>query len=910
MNTVRYTFSLLFARIALLGLAATPTLLHAQQVFWDPDHGTLGVGKAFELTLVFDNCTPDGAISLPDVDGLDFGNPSMTSQTNMMNFRVQRRYLVTYPATATREGEITVPSFSVATSEGRYTVPEAHFASGTAGVGQSGVAITDIIKSELRLSRSTVWVGEVVDAEYVIASSPRYSATLATEPAWSPDNLVREPFGEAERTSMVVNGEQWSGLLFRTRFIATTAGTFTLDPVELRINVQTGPRTGFFGFSQPQVERFSVASPPRELVVRPLPEPVPSGFNGAIGKFEFESKVVPDTAQVGNPITWTLTLHGAGNWPSNLALPEREVSADFEVVQPEVQQTMDDGRLFNGSLTEDAVLIPTKSGTYALGPVTFTYFDTATGKYDTTSVPPVEITIQPPAGNSNRAAPPQPAGGPATAPNAGSPGAESRNSTTEAPLPRNVLTPTALPREPIPTGGTGVAPSGVAPIWWFAVALLPPALGWLILAWRQLLRTDLSRERKAAHKTARKHIQDLLRNKRLPQTSDLLTWRSAVARLWRISRAAPTREDVARAIAVLGRESEIDAWLSLWQETDAHLFGSHSTLPPDWAERAEKALQEIRIGRSAPFFPLRRRYWLPGFAMATVIGLFVATTFDVYSATDRASEAYQTGDFATARELWGMQLDQNPQDWSLRNNLGLAWAQEDHWAEASAQWTAAFLLRPRDPTIRANLRLALTRLGGMDPAVRRILSGAAVDRAATWLSPGEWGYVFFVGAVLFASGLLAAVVGMYRRVRMRRWRHFGFGLILCGTIATLAALAAQWRYGPLAKPTAALVTTPTQLCSIPTELAEAQQTAPVAPGTVVVITKSFLNWDQVQIGASANGWLRRETAEPFYRRPAMPDPQGADEIQEPSPAAASAAATVLATRPASVGQVPISKSSR
>jgi hypothetical protein len=80
----------------------------------------------------------------------------------------------------------------------------------------------------------------------------------------------------------------------------------------------------------------------------------------------------------------------------------------------------------------------------------------------------------------------------------------------------------------------------------------------------------------------------------------------------------------------------------------------------------------------------------------------------------------------------------------------------------------------------------------------------------------------------------------------------------------------EHRYGDLARPTAALVVEPTLLRSIPTELAENQQTAPLPGGTVVVVERSMLGWDRVVVSGGAQGWIRREVAVPFYRAPRPP----------------------------------------
>src|SRR6187549_131931 len=63
-------------------LAITPLAALAQSVRWDPPSGSLGFNQIGQLSLVFEDCEPDGEPKLPAVDGLQFaGRPSQSSQT-------------------------------------------------------------------------------------------------------------------------------------------------------------------------------------------------------------------------------------------------------------------------------------------------------------------------------------------------------------------------------------------------------------------------------------------------------------------------------------------------------------------------------------------------------------------------------------------------------------------------------------------------------------------------------------------------------------------------------------------------------------------------------------------------------------------------------------------------------------
>jgi hypothetical protein len=174
------------------------------------------------------------------------------------------------------------------------------------------------------------------------------------------------------------------------------------------LSIQTGT-IGFGIISQPRMEQVSVTSDQPAIEVRPLPT-APAGFGGAVGQFKLASKIVPEKAAVGEPVTWTLELSGTGNWPEINGLPSREVSSDFQVVQPKAKRTPAEGKLFDVTLAEDVVLVPTQPGNYALGPVNFTYFDPKSGTYKTVTAPAhhgddhraANTAIQPRASTRNR----------------------------------------------------------------------------------------------------------------------------------------------------------------------------------------------------------------------------------------------------------------------------------------------------------------------------------------------------------------------------------------------------------------------------------------------------------------------------------------------------------------------------
>ena len=207
---------------------------------------------------------------------------------------------------------------------------------------------------------------------------------------------MAEDWSKPEVTERNNGGDRRVNVVFRTRAVARVPNTLKLEAATHLISVQTGT-IGFGIISQPRMEQVSVTSDQPTVEVKPLPPGAPAGFGGAVGQFKLSSKVVPEKAAVGEPVTWTLELTGTGNWPDLTGLPARSVSNDFKVVQPKARRTPAEGKLFDATLTEDVVLVPSKPGTYTLGPVTLAYFDPQSGTYRTVTTPKTSLVITTPA---------------------------------------------------------------------------------------------------------------------------------------------------------------------------------------------------------------------------------------------------------------------------------------------------------------------------------------------------------------------------------------------------------------------------------------------------------------------------------------------------------------------------------
>ncbi len=811
--------------LSLLVLCALAGAARAQSVHWEgnPDDPS-------EVQLVFEDCAPDGDPRLPALADTTLTLTGNSSQTSIINGSFSRSHILAYSVRARRAGAtLQVPAFTVQTNKG--PKPVSAFTGGAARV------ISDAtVNARLVPGAASVWAGEVFPLTYVLDSARRSFSQLASGIDWNSAPLVAEDWSKPEPSELSLNGEARLNITSRARAYAKSPGPLTLNPTTQLVNIATG--TGGFGlFQQQRVEQLAVSSRRPELTVNPLPTPAPAGFSGAVGQFRLVSRVVPATAAVGEPVTWTLELSGTGNWPDLAGLPQREVSKDFQVVQPQAKRTPAEGRLFDVTLAEDVVLVPTRPGTYALNPVTFVYFDPKAGAYKTLGTARTTLTITPVG-----AAPRFQVGLPDPA-QLTPPEPPARGPAAVAPAP-----PATIPRDPL----AGTAHAAVPwPLDQFLLLLAAPlaagVLFWAGLALQRSRQTDPARIRRAAWARLAATLRQLSATGAADQSALILAWQHDAAILWEILQAAPPPSALPGA-----------AWSRLWTEADRALYRAATALPPDWVERAQAALAAKRVPGWAPWTALRLRNLAPFLVLVTAAVLAPSLR------AEDAAAVYRRGDFAAAEKVWTADVARDPANPHARHNLSLALAQQDRWDLALAQATAAFVQDPASEPIRWQFTLAGEQAGFLPVPLAAFPKPGPLQSLAQLASPGAWQRWLVAASALLAGSLGLLLYGAYRRPAVWRTRcavaGLGASVLLAGT-----ALLARHAYGQAADARAVIVWRGSMLRSIPTEADTTQKSTTLAAGSVAVVDRTFLGWAHLAFDHGQTGWVRQDDLVPLWR---------------------------------------------
>jgi hypothetical protein len=823
--------ALLFAFAASLGLA--------QSVRWESEPGA-----GSTLLLVFDDCAPDGQPDLPGVAGVTFQYVGQSENVSIVNFQMTRSVVMSFLVRARQGGPLQIPAFKVKTNKGLLPVP-AFSAAGP------NITADSVAKSSLRPEKTRLWAGEVFALTYELSAAQRNNPQISQNFEWNAAPLVAEDWSKPE-IAQTTGGERRLNVTYRTRAYAKTPNTLKLEAANHILNIQTGT-VGIGFLSQPRMEPVSVTSDQPILEIRPLPS-APPAFSGAVGQFKIVSKVVPEKAAVGEPITWTIELSGTGNWPDVTGLPAREVSRDFQVVQPKAKRTPAEGKIFDVTLAEDVVLVPGKAGSYTLPAVAFTFFNPKTGAYETVSSAKTVLTITPPAAPQFRIA------GSSSA-NESAPEAATRApapaDTKPTPPPAAPALPAAIPRDPLtgtrevgtPLSTRTLAVACLAP---FAVTLLL----WLALALRRARATDPLRPQREARLRLAQHLKTLDHTTGDAQRrAQLLAWQHDAAVLWSISHAAPAASTLAD-----------ETWRTLWQEADRAIYSAQFTLPGDWSARAQAALVAKRLPGFQPLRLFLPRNLLPFAAAVVVAGLASQAVLQAAAVAPKSDPllAYRAADFANAEKGWRARSIQAPTDWIARHNLALALSQQERPTEALGHATAAFVQSPDNPSVRWHFSLAAQKAGVAPGELATFLTPDTLPQLAARANVVDWQVTLIASAVLAAVATGFLLTNAYGR-RRRGCRLMAGSAIVLALLSGSSALVAITTYGPARHANAVIVARNGSLRSIPTEADATQKTSPLPAGTIALADQTFLGWTRLALANGQTGWVRKDDVIGLWR---------------------------------------------
>jgi len=853
----------------------------AQSVAWN-DPGALGANEPAQLELVFTDCQPSGSVNLPTVRGLEvLGQPGRATSFSMINFQTSTSTTLSYAVRATGEGRIQIPAFTVATDKGRINVPPLAVNAGRSSSGQgrpqpnpgfpfssgtatpppaAGGSLKGVAQAEAAMEPRNPYVGEVFDVNYRVFITGNRSGRVKTTPLWDVQNFTAEAWDRGQQIGPGGN----KGLQFHTRAMIPKAGTFEVPPIRQKLDIETGFGGASFFFTQPGSQEVEVSSEPMPVTVQGLPGGAPAGFKGAVGQFSMESKMVPEQVNEGEPVTWTLTLRGTGNWPMGVELPSRTVPNQIRTIQPKLRRDFNGTEVFTGAIVEDLVMIPTQSGEFDLPPVKFVYFDPKKKSYESIEAKPPKITVTKGAGGLSLSSPTTTSTTTATP-------------TAKQPLPQAAKPATplqygapALPRDPEEGWGRGFAPvkGGLLRV----VCVLPWVLllgAWWNWARRRAVMTDPERSRKEALIDWKRAVQTLRQHGENTTLRDkaLLLWQKSVAGTFGVEGATPSWSDLS-LVTVAMAEGDRGELEQCWGESEEVLYGRNRQLEERWCDRAWDLAARIDLPPQKFWEPLRPRNVFPWMALVLAVTVLSGAGLcaEDNKKSDQTADAialYREGNFAGAAKIWDERVKKSPADPVARNNLALAYFQLGDKERALAHGLSSYLMAPGRGATAWNARIFSSAANQLDPAISRLWEERWASALTSMGGVFVWQGLMILGVAFLALGAgiwLASGYGMtWRKILFR----LGSGVLVLGAGLAIAGGSALETYGKLADRGAVMIVDVAPLRSVPTEV-EPQAEKAYPPGSIAHLEKNFLGWSKIRLPNHDAGWIRTENLVPLY----------------------------------------------
>lgn len=345
--------------------------------------------------------------SLPALAGFDIVSTGQEQSFQFNNGHRSSQVAYTFQLTPQAAGDFQIGPFRYDTGQGAVDIPAIQvqvLAPDNPGTPQQAQKLSDLMYATLTINRPTLYTHEVFDLtlNLYIQSNLSIDRNVGLVD-FETTGLSLEGFQEIGSSREAVNGTIYDVRRFRTKVTALASGTFNLAP-RLRVNIivpsdRTRRRDPFFGdgffgvfdspFNRVETRPQIVETRPLSLQISDLPtDGRPSSFSGAVGRYSFDVTAAPLDLRVGEPITLTMRIQGNGSMDA-ISAPKVNLTDDFRSYDARLIEQQPNA----GLKTFEQVIIPRKTSIKELPAISFSYFDTDRGKYETIVRGPFPLTL-------------------------------------------------------------------------------------------------------------------------------------------------------------------------------------------------------------------------------------------------------------------------------------------------------------------------------------------------------------------------------------------------------------------------------------------------------------------------------------------------------------------------------------
>lgn len=201
----------------------------------------------------------------------------------------------------------------------------------------------------------------------------------------------------------VIGGRRYyTAVVRRMALFPTQSGELEIDPLVLKIGVQTRSRRQFDPFfddfsifGSGRVEHRVITSPAVTMKVAPTPASNrPPDYTGLVGRYSLSGAFDRQEIRQDEAVTFTLTINGDGN-VKTLELPVINFPRGLEVFDPRISSEPSLGDIVGGSRTIEYVIVPRQAGTFTIPQIRLPHFNPVEKRYIVKMVGPFTLNVMP-----------------------------------------------------------------------------------------------------------------------------------------------------------------------------------------------------------------------------------------------------------------------------------------------------------------------------------------------------------------------------------------------------------------------------------------------------------------------------------------------------------------------------------
>ncbi len=409
-----------FAILMLCLTAILPTM--AQTSFKVIPPGNVIAGRNFSLTFRLSNAEAN-APKPPELSGCELlYGPSVStmSSSQYINGRMSSSTSIdfTYMYRAVTPGQVKVPAVSI-NAEGKALQSSSvtfeilppdkqtqqygggqrqnpHVSADDPTTQHPGTVSANDLFVRVSFSKTHAMEQEAVMATIKVYTKYSITSFLVTQQPLFDGFLSEELPVNLEVNLENYNGQNYNtAVLKRCLLYPQKSGKLTVNSGKYDITIQQFElvNMGFFTTQRPIERQITTESNMASIVIDPLPEPRPAGFNGAVGHFNASVELNPDLLRTNEASIYSYIIKGTGNirylkqpnidFPTGIDQYTPKTDIDAKIV----------GANTTGTYRVDYTIVPQEVGKIVIPGTPFVYYDLDKHQYVTIDTHTYDLNV-------------------------------------------------------------------------------------------------------------------------------------------------------------------------------------------------------------------------------------------------------------------------------------------------------------------------------------------------------------------------------------------------------------------------------------------------------------------------------------------------------------------------------------